>query len=73
MNRVKTLFERFMHLLGQFLSLALVVCWISFIVAMPLGYFMGIYKLACCDFKEPYKAEILYLVGIPTGLNCVSV
>lgn len=29
------------------------------------GWGMNIYKFAKCDFKEPYKAEIVRGVGIP--------
>ena len=29
-----------------------------------IGWGMNIYKLTQCDFKEPYKAEILRSVGL---------
>lgn len=36
-----------------------------------IGNIIGIYKFATCDFEAPYKAEIIYGIGIPTGLNAI--
>lgn len=40
-------------------------------IFVGVGEILGIVKLIHCDFQAPYKAEILYGVGIPTGLNAV--
>lgn len=43
-----------------------------FWVAMLSGYFMNIYKLVQCDFKAPYKAEAIRVVGVATGVvGCI--
>ena len=39
-----------------------------FWLAALLGYFMNIYKFVQCDFKAPYKAEVIRGVGIATGV-----
>lgn len=50
---------------------------ISFIVMalitilLFVGYVRGVVKFVQCDFKAPYKAEVIYGVGIITGLNAV--
>ena len=36
-----------------------------------IGYAMNIYKLVKCDFKAPYKAEIIRGIGIVTGTGVV--
>lgn len=41
---------------------------ILFWVAMISGYFINIYKLIQCDFKAPYKAEVIRGVGVATGI-----
>lgn len=50
---------------------------ISFIVMtlitiiLFVGYIRGIVKFVQCDFKAPYKAEVIYRVGAITGLNAI--
>jgi hypothetical protein len=34
-----------------------------------IGYIKGINKFCRCDFKYSYKSEIIYGIGIITGLN----
>lgn len=36
-----------------------------------IGYVMCIVKLCNCDFRESYKAEVIYGVGVCTGLGAV--
>jgi hypothetical protein len=46
---------------------------IGFIIGILLlvGYIMNIVKFVKCDFEAPYKAEIIYGIGIGTGLGGV--
>ena len=41
------------------------------IILLGVGYVRGVVKLVKCDFKEPYKAEVIYGVGTATGLGAV--
>lgn len=44
---------------------------LALILIMPIGYLMNVYALTQCDFKEPYKAEIIRGIGIvaaPVGI-----
>jgi hypothetical protein len=38
-------------------------------LALVVGWCMNVYKFIKLDFKEPYKAEIIRGVAIPTGLG----
>ncbi len=44
------------------------ICWGTFILAiiflLCIGYCVNVVKLARCDFKAPYKTEVLRGVGI---------
>lgn len=40
-------------------------------ILLFVGYVRGIVKFVQCDFKAPYKAEVIYGVGMVTGLNAV--
>lgn len=43
------------------------------IIMCVIGWAANIVKLCNCDFKEPYKAEVIRLVGIPcipVGIVC---
>lgn len=40
-------------------------------VALVVGYIKGAVKLAKCDFRESYKAEVIYSIGFVTGTNSV--
>ena len=42
-----------------------------FILFFLGGWAQCIYKFCNCDFKESYKAEIIYGTGIVTGLGGV--
>ena len=33
-----------------------------------LGYVMNVAKLIRCDFKAPYKAEVIRVIGVFTGV-----
>ena len=35
------------------------------------GYVLNIVKLFQCDFKAPFKAEIVRGVSIPLGIGCI--
>ncbi len=47
-----------------------IIIWSVIVIGLGIGYVRGIVKFAKCDFKAPYKAEIVYGVGIATGLGC---
>lgn len=49
-------------LLSLFLSNLLIGAII--VVIIGIGWIANIYKLTKCDFKEPYKSEVLRGVGI---------
>lgn len=45
---------------------------VAIIVAIcTIGYINGIVKLFKCDFEPSYKAEVFYIIGVPTGLNII--
>ena len=39
-----------------------------FILICTYGWVLNIYKLVKLDFNEPYKAEVIRIIGIPTGI-----
>lgn len=41
------------------------------IVIFMSGWVRGIVRFCECDFKESYKAEVIYGVGVVTGLNVI--
>lgn len=41
------------------------------LITFILGYILGIVKFVRCDFDAPYKAEVLYGIGIVTGYNVI--
>jgi hypothetical protein len=47
------------------MKLGVVIGLLYFILIV--GWGMNIYKFCKLDFKEPYKAEIVRGIGIPTG------
>jgi len=49
----------------------IIVC--IFVLALAVGYVMDIVKFCQCDFsnKTSWKAEIIYGIGITTGLGVV--
>lgn len=49
----------------------LILIWLLVVVGLGAGYVRGVVKIVHCDFKAPYKAEVLYGVGICTGLGAV--
>lgn len=49
----------------SFIVMALIV------LLLFIGYVRGIVKFVQCDFKAPYKAEVIYGVGAITGLNVI--
>lgn len=40
-------------------------------VALIVGWILGLVKFFQCDFTAPYKAEIIYGLGIVSGYNCI--
>lgn len=40
-----------------------------FYILVIIGYVMNVVKFCKCDFEPSYKAEIIYGIGIPTGLG----
>ncbi len=48
-----------------------ILLWLTIIIGSIFGYISNIVKLTKCDFKAPYKAEVLRGVGIfiaPMGI-----
>jgi len=45
---------------------------IMFTMIPIIGWFLNVYKLCCCDFKEPYKAEIIRVLGVVTPISTVT-
>ena len=45
-------------------KLIFLVLWFGMFIAGAIGYFSNIYKLIQCDFKTPYKAEVIRVVGL---------
>ncbi len=45
-----------------------VICGVLLVICIPIACFTGIglniYKLTQCDFKAPYKAEIIRGIGV---------
>ena len=41
----------------------IVIAYIIATIIVVAGWIQGIVKLAHCDFKPPYKAEVIYGVG----------
>lgn len=52
-------------------ELLISVIMILFFIVAPIGYGLGIYRLASCDFEAPYKAEAIYAIGLFSGANVV--
>jgi hypothetical protein len=48
---------------NPFLWLFPIILTVIFTVCI-IGYGKNIYKLTQCDFREPYKAEVLHTVGL---------
>lgn len=48
-----------------------IMIMILLVVTILYGSVMNVVKLVECDFKAPYKAECLRIIGIPTGLGVV--
>jgi len=42
------------------------------VIVCTIGYVMNIVKLVSCDFKAPYKAEIIHGAGLVTGLGTIT-
>ena len=49
-------------------QLVILVIWLLAIV----GYVLNIVKLVQCDFKSPYKAEVIHGVGVITPISIVT-
>lgn len=47
------------------------IMYITLVVLAIIGEVKCIVKFVQCDFKAPYKAEVIYGVGIITGLGVV--
>lgn len=47
----------------------LIIVYVLIVLFLVIGEIKCIIHLIQCDFKPPYKAEILYLVGAVTGLG----
>lgn len=48
-----------------------VVLLVSFLVALGVGWVMCVWKFLDSDFEPSYKREVIYGVGVVTGLGCV--
>lgn len=44
----------------------LILVW-AVIIMMGVGWVKNIFGLTQCDFEEPYKAEIIRIIGIPVA------
>lgn len=44
-----------------------------FILLCIYGWVLNIYKLVKLDFNEPYKAEVIRIIGVPVGIVGVLV
>ena len=49
----------------QIKEILAIVLIVALILVAPFGWFSNIYKLMKCDFKAPYKAEVIRIIGIP--------
>lgn len=47
------------------------IMYITLVVLAIIGEVKCIIKFVQCDFKAPYKAEVIYGVGTITGLGAV--
>lgn len=47
------------------------IIYILLVILGFVGYIKNIVHLCQCDFKESYKAEVLYGIGTFTGLGAV--
>lgn len=57
------------NMLGVLFSILVILV----VLMAPVGYIMNIYKFCQCDFKEPYKAEVIRGVGIGVApVGCVT-
>jgi len=43
-----------------------IIVW-GFIIGLTVGWGINIYKLTSLDFEEPYKAEVLRIIGLPVA------
>jgi len=44
---------------------------IAILLFFIIGYVKGLVKFVQCDFKSPYKAEVIYGIGTFTGLGTI--
>ena len=47
----------------------IIVVYAVFVIAIGAGWIKNLVKLASCDFKAPYKAEVIHTAGLfpPVG------
>jgi hypothetical protein len=50
-----------------FFGVFMIVC-----LALTLGWVLNVYKFFSCDFEAPYKAEIIYGIGIVTPISGIT-
>jgi len=48
------------------------IVYIFLLVFVLIGWTKNIYKLASCDFKAPYKAEIIHGIGVVPAVGAVT-
>lgn len=53
----------------ELLAVILIVC---IIIIGGAGWIQNLTKLAACDFKAPYKAEIIHSIGIVPPIGAVT-
>lgn len=51
--------------------LSLAVLYILIPALALFGWVWGLVRFVSADFEPPYRAEAIYAIGIPTGLNAV--
>ena len=57
---------------GYTLFELLFIVWIVLGIAGVVGYVKNIIHLADCDFQAPYKAEVIYGIGLIPPVGCVT-
>lgn len=53
-------------------SIAVIVIYVAFIGVILVGEVKCIIKFCSCDFKESYKAEMIYGISMVTGIGAIT-
>ena len=52
--------------------LSAIIVPLIFTVVIGTGWVKNIIKLSDCDFKEPYKAEVIHIIGLIPPIGMVT-